>query len=231
VTDGYQSSLIEAKDPFLLSPAAGGQPHLSEWLQVVEEGADVGEPAIVTTTSDLAELDDRKSLLTGALAQAVFVDTPVRELRCAAVLAGSRINAEAKTSRRRSEIFRETFSTARRHFGEAPLSWVLGRAHFVAEGSSVNTSPRVLARREAEALPPEGWYDEQIQLGEDRSEVAILVAAMELDGESINDRRSELVQIVGLFVKRRRLAVDVKLELTSPEPVESFDEDVHPFAG
>ena len=89
----------------------------------------------------------------------------------------------------------------------------------------------ICSRREAEALPTEGWYDEQIQLGEDRSEVAILVAAMELDGESINDRRSELVQIVGLFVERRCLAVCVKLELTSPEPVESFDEDVHPLAG
>lgn len=49
------------------------------------------------------------------------------------VVAGSRMYAENKTMSRRSEVFCEIFRTVRHHYGFVPLSWTLGRAHFLVD--------------------------------------------------------------------------------------------------
>ena len=47
------------------------------------------------------------------------------------VVASSRMYRDNKTISHRSEVYREIFTTVKRHYGRLPFSWALGRAHHV----------------------------------------------------------------------------------------------------
>ena len=50
-------------------------------------------------------------------------------------LASSRMYAENKTSARRAEIFKEAFSSVKKHYGYIPLQWTYGYADYLCKGT------------------------------------------------------------------------------------------------
>ena len=144
----------------------------------------------------------------------------VREPRAQAVVAGHEIDPVGEVAR------------VARMEEQSPLLAVESLAHRAEVGRD-DGEPRELrfANREAERLPPERRHDQHVELRQDPRKLRGHVGAVEEHVAQPDRAGSQPVEVIAVVVERDRLAMDVQLEVRSPQKAERVYQDVRAFDG